>query len=198
MNESLNTTRLEAFSDAVIAVIITIMVLELHAPDSGTLEALRSVAPAFSIYLLSFINTGVYWNNHHHVIKAAKRVTAGIMWANLNLLFWISLIPFATAWLGDSGLKSWPVALYGTVLILAGFSFQILQRAIIADIGADSAFAKALGDDIKGKMSVILYALGIAASFWIPWVACGLYALVTLSWLLPDPRIERAFHATHE
>ncbi len=186
----MHTGRLEAFSDGVIAVIITIMVLELHVPNGADFAALHEIWPSFLVYVLSFVTTGIFWNNHHHVILAARRVTAKIMWANLHLLFWISLVPFATAYVGEHHASPWPAALYGLLLAMSGLSFQILQRAIVADVGKDSALAHALGTDAKGKVSLLLYIAGIACAFWNPIVSYILYALVILAWVLPDPRIE--------
>lgn len=190
-HDVLNTTRLEAFSDGVLAVIITIMVLELHMPEGRGWADLMTLVPSFLVYILSFATTGVFWNNHHHVLRSAKRVTAGIMWANLHLLFWISLVPFATAWVGHYHDSLWPAALYGIILIFSGLSFQILQRAIIADVGRNSDLAKALGSDLKGKISLFFYVVGVAIAFWHPTLSYFFYAAVILAWALPDPRIEK-------
>ena len=189
------TGRLEALSDGVIAVVITIMVLELHAPDDASAAALWTVLPGFLIYILSFVTTGVFWNNHHHVMRGAHRVTARIMWANLNLLFWISMVPFATAWVARHYASTLPAAAYGTILIVSGFGFQLLQKAIVADLGPDSAYARAIGSDWKGKLSLALYVLGVVVAFWQPFISFTLYALVILAWLAPDKRIERVEEA---
>ena len=185
------TGRLDALSDGVIAVVITIMVLELHAPEGASAAALWTVLPGLLIYILSFIATGVFWNNHHHVLRGAQHVTARIMWANLNLLFWISLVPFATAWVARNSTSALPAATYGIILIISGLGFQLLQKAIVADLGHDSAFARAIGSDWKGKLSLALYLLGVVAAFWQPFISFTLYALVILAWLVPDTRIER-------
>jgi uncharacterized membrane protein len=185
------TGRVEAFSDGVLAVIITIMALELRAPLGGSGADLRARLPALLVYILSFVFIGIYWNNHHHLLRAARRVTGGVMWANLHLLFWLSLTPFATAWMGDAHLAPVPTAVYGIVLLLAGAAFNILEYLIIASQGAHSPLRAAVGSDVKGKVSVLLYAIAITASFWLPWIAAAIYALVALMWLVPDPRIER-------
>jgi uncharacterized membrane protein len=183
--------RLEAFSDGVLAIIITIMVLELKVPHSSDVAALRPLLPVFLTYVLSFLYLGIYWNNHHHLLKAIHRVKGGIMWANLHLLFWLSLFPFATGWMGENHFTPAPTALYGAVLLLAAVAYFILQNAIIATQGADSKLAAAIGRDFKGKLSIVLYAVAIAASLFQPWIANGLYALVALLWLIPDRRLER-------
>jgi uncharacterized membrane protein len=183
--------RLEAFSDGVLAIIITIMVLELKVPHGSDFAALRPILPVFLSYVLSFIYIGIYWNNHHHLIKAAPRVTAAIMWANLHLLFWLSLFPFATGWMGENHFTSLPSALYGAVLLFAAIAYYILQWLIIAEAGRDSKLAYSFGRDWKGKLSPLLYALGIGLSFFRPWMAGCIYVLVALLWLIPDRRIER-------
>ena len=184
--------RLEAFSDGVLAIIITIMVLEMKVPHGSTWESLRPVISVFCSYVLSFVYVGIYWNNHHHLIKAARGVNSGIMWANLHLLFWLSLFPFVTGWMGESHLRApLPAALYGVVLFLAAIAYYILQNRIIAAQGRDSKVAVAIGKDWKGKLSPVLYAVGIAASFVHPWIAGAIYILVALLWLVPDRRIER-------
>jgi uncharacterized membrane protein len=186
--------RLEAFSDGVFAVIITIMVLEIKAPANTSFAALRSVLPVFLSYVLSFIYVGIYWNNHHHLLHAAQRVSGGILWANLHLLFWLSLTPFATVWLGENPHASAPVALYGAVLLLAGTAYFILTRSLLRHHAEDSALAIAIGRDRKGIVSLEIYAVGIALAFVRPWMACGCYVAVAVMWLCPDPRIEKNVH----
>jgi uncharacterized membrane protein len=183
--------RLAAFSDGVIAIIITIMVLELRAPKEPTVEALRPVVPVFLSYLLSFVLVAIYWNNHHHLIQAADRVTGRVLWANTHLLFWLSLVPFVTHWLGGA-FAPVPVAAYGVVMLLAGCAYYLLSRALVADHGPDSALAAAVGRDAKGKASVLLYAAAVPLAFVEPRAACGLYVVVAVLWLVPDRRIETA------
>jgi TMEM175 potassium channel family protein len=183
--------RLEAFSDGVIAIIITIMVLELKVPRGANFVALRPLIPVFLSYVLSFIFLGIYWNNHHHLLQAVQRVNGHILWANLHLLFWLSLTPFVTAWMGENHFAAWPVALYGMVLLLAGFAYLILTRALIAHHGKGSALATALGRDFKGKVSLVFYAVAIPLSFVNSWFAGALYVLVAVMWLIPDRRIEK-------
>jgi uncharacterized membrane protein len=183
--------RLEAFSDGVLAIIITIMVLELKVPHGSDFAALRPLLPVFLSYLLSFIYLGIYWNNHHHLIKAAPRVNGAIMWGNLHLLFWLSLFPFATGWMGENHFTSLPSATYGLVLLLAAVAYYILQSLIIAEAGANSKLAHAFKADWKGKLSPVLYATGIALSFFRPWIAGSIYVAVALLWLIPDRRISR-------
>jgi uncharacterized membrane protein len=183
--------RLEAFSDGVLAIIITVMVLELKVPLGSDLAALKPLLPIFLTYVLSFIYLGIYWNNHHHLLKAAHRVNGAMMWANLHLLFWLSLFPFVTGWMGENHFTPMPTALYGAVLLLAAIAYYILQSLIIAEHGRDSKLAAALGRDFKGKLSPVLYAIAIAASFFRAWLAGGIYVLVALLWLIPDRRIER-------
>jgi uncharacterized membrane protein len=183
--------RLEAFSDGVLAIIITIMVLELKVPHGVELAALKPVLPVFLSYVLSFIYVGIYWNNHHHLFHAADQVSGGILWANLHLLFWLSLFPFATGWIGENHVAPVPTAFYGFVLLMAAIAFYILQRGIIAKQGRDSLLANALGPDWKGKLSPTLYLVAIPLAFVNPWISNGLYVLVALLWLVPDPRIER-------
>lgn len=183
--------RLEAFSDGVLAIIITIMVLELKVPHGANLAALRPLIPVFLSYVLSFIYIGIYWNNHHHLLQAVRHVNGRILWANLHLLFWLSLIPFVTGWMGENHFAALPIALYGTVLLLAAIAYFILSLALIAHHGKDSALAIALGRDFKGKISVVLYAVAILLSFVNSWVAFGLYVLVAIMWLIPDRRIEK-------
>ncbi len=188
----MNTTRLEAFSDGVIAIIITIMVLELKVPHGEDLAALASMLPVFLSYVLSFIYVGIYWNNHHHMLHACEQVSGGILWANLHLLFWLSLFPIATAWMGENHHAVLPSALYGAVLLAAAIAYVILQQAIIAVQGPGSVLKVAVGGDWKGKLSPALYGLGIASAFWSPPVSQGLYILVAVIWLVPDRRIEPA------
>ena len=183
--------RLEAFSDAVIAIIITIMVLEIAAPHRAELAALRPLIPTFLCYLMSFVYLGIYWNNHHHLFQAIKHVDGRVLWANMHLLFWLSLIPFGTAWMGENYFAPWPVALYGVILVLAGIAYFILTRALLAIHGKDSALATALGRDFKGKISVVIYLVAIPLAFLSPWLANALYVAVAIMWLVPDPRIER-------
>ena len=187
--------RLEAFSDGVIAIIITIMVLEMAVPHSGDLAALRPVIPAFVSYVLSFMFIGIYWNNHHHMLHAAQEVNGRILWSNLHLLFWLSLIPFATAWMGENHFAQLPVALYGTVLMMAGIAYYILAHSLIRHHGRDSTLALALGKDFKGKLSVLVYAAAIPLSFFNRWIALGAYVAVAVMWLIPDRRIERTLTA---
>ena len=184
--------RLEAFSDGVLAIIITIMVLELRAPHEASAAALRPLLPVFLSYVLSFVYLGIYWNNHHHMFQAAERVGGGVLWANLHLLFWLSLFPFVTDWMGENHFAPLPTALYGAVLLMAAIAYWILQAAVIARHGAGSLLARAVGRDLKGKISPVLYALAIAAAFVHPMLAQALYVLVALIWLVPDARIERA------
>jgi uncharacterized membrane protein len=189
--------RLEAFSDGVLAIIITIMVLELRAPHGTELAALHPLLPVLLSYVLSFVFLGIYWNNHHHMLYCTHRVTGGILWANLHLLFWLSLVPFVTAWMGENPLAATPTALYGVVLLMAGIAYWILQQLILRSEGPQSVLAAALGRDIKGKLSPVLCALAIAAAFVHPGIAFVLYLLVVLMWLIPDRRIERALsHAS--
>lgn len=187
--------RLEAFSDGVIAVLITIMVLELKAPHGHDLEAIRPLLPVLLSYTLSFIFLGIYWNNHHHLLHAIKHVNGTILWANLHLLFWLSLIPFLTNWMSESHFEALPVALYGVDLLLSGIAFTILVRVLIGHHGKDSTLAKAIGNDIKGKVSVVGYALAIPGAFVNVWIAGGLYVLIAIIWLIPDKRIERELAA---
>jgi uncharacterized membrane protein len=184
--------RLEAFSDGVLAIIITIMVLELKPPRSSELRALEPLIPVFLSYILSFVFVGIYWNNHHHLLQAVRQVNGRVLWANLHLLFWLSLTPFVTAWMGETYFGDWPVAAYGVVLLLSGFAYSILTRVLIAQHGKESALAIAVGRDHKGNLSILIYAVAIPVSFVEAHVACGLYALVALMWLIPDRRIESA------
>ena len=183
--------RLEAFSDGVLAIIITIMVLELKVPHGSDFNDLKPLLPVFLSYVLSFLYIGIYWNNHHHLIKAAHGINGSILWANLHLLFWLSLFPFVTGWMGENHFTPLPSALYGAVLLFAAIAYYILQNLIIAEQGGrESKLAKALGKDWKGKLSPILYALGIALSFMQPWIGGAIYTLVALMWLIPDRRLE--------
>jgi uncharacterized membrane protein len=185
--------RLEAFSDGVIAIIITIMVLDLKAPRQAELSALVPLIPAFLSYVLSFVFVGIYWNNHHHLLQTVRVVNGPILWANLHLLFWLSLTPFVTSWMGETGFGDWSVAAYGLVLLLAGFAYSILTKALIVHHGGDSPLALAVGKDIKGKISLLFYAVAIPIAFVEPLASCGLYALVAAIWLIPDRRIESRF-----
>ncbi len=184
--------RLEAFSDGVIAIIITIMVLELGIPHGVTLAAIIPLAPIFLSYVLSFVYVGIYWNNHHHMLHTCKRVTGGILWANLHLLFWLSLFPFVTGWMGENHFAPAPSALYGGVLLMTAIAYWILQQTIIKSQGPQSPLKAAIGSDWKGKLSPVLYAIAILSTFFVPWLAQALYVLVALMWLVPDRRIERS------
>jgi uncharacterized membrane protein len=183
--------RLEAFSDGVLAIIITIMVLELGVPSGATLRSLQPLAPSLLSYALSFVFLGIYWNNHHHLFQAVQRVNGPVLWANLHLLFWLSLIPFATGWLGENGLVSLPVALYGLVLLLAACAYYLLVRSLIIVHGSESPLGAAVGRDVKGKISILMYAVAIGVSFLSPLLAWVLYVAVALIWLIPDRRIEK-------
>ena len=191
----MTTTRLEAFSDAVIAIVITIMVLEFQVPEGADWHALGEVAPAFLMYTLSFVFLAIYWNNHHHLLHAAARVSGGILWANMHLLFWLSLVPFTTAWTGESRLAPLPTAAYGAVLLLASVAYWILVNAIIAREGPESRLRAAIGSDLKGKISILIYAAAIPLAFVNPVIAGALYIAVAGIWLFPDPRIERRLDA---
>ena len=182
--------RLEAFSDGVLAIVITIMVLELKMPEGASLAALRSVLPAFLSYVLSFVYLGIYWVNHHHMLQMAERINGKILWANLHLLFWLSLVPSATAWLGENHDESLPAAVYGAVMLAPAIAYYVLQNTIIAEEGPNSRLRAAIGRDWKGKVSPLLYASAIGLAFVHPWIADGVYVLVALIWLVPDPRIE--------
>ena len=184
--------RLEAFSDGVVAIIITIMVLELKVPHGASFESLAPLLPVFLSYVLSFVYVGIYWNNHHHMLHAATKVSGGVLWANLHLLFWLSLLPFATGWMGENHFAPWPSAVYGFVLLMAAIAYVILQQVIIACDGPDSLLKHAVGGDWKGKLSPFAYLAGIASTFFLPWVAQVLYVLAALVWFVPDRRIERA------
>ena len=187
--------RMEAFSDGVLAIIITIMVLELAVPQGDSLAALLPLAPIFLSYLLSFVNIGIYWNNHHHLLHAVTHVNGRVLWANLHLLFWLSLIPFGTAWMGENHFAAWPVALYGIILVGAAIAYFVLVRALLVIHGRDSVLAKALGRDTKGKISVVIYLVAIPLAFVSGWFAGALYVLVAIMWLIPDRRIEKVLGA---
>ena len=183
--------RMEAFSDGVVAILITIMVLELKVPRGTDAAALLPLVPVFLSYVLSFIFLGIYWSNHHHLLQAIKHVDGRVLWANLHLLFWLSLIPFVTAWMGENKFAPWPVAFYGIIMLGAAIAYFILAHALIALHGRDSALATALGRDLKGRVSVVIYGAAIPFSFVDSWFACGLYVLVAVMWLIPDRRIEK-------
>ena len=183
--------RLESFSDGVLAIIITVMVLEMKVPHGADLGALKSVLPVFLSYVLSFVYLAIYWNNHHHMLYATQHVTGAVLWANLHLLFWLSLFPFVTGWMGENHFASTPVALYGIVLLMAAVAYSLLQHAIIQSQGSDSLLARAVGRDLKGKISPILYGVAILATFYNSWIAGFIYVFVALMWLIPDRRIER-------
>jgi len=186
--------RLEAFSDGVIAVLITIMVLEMKVPHGETMAALTPVLPVFLSYVLSFVYIGIYWNNHHHMLHAVHKVSGPILWANLHLLFWLSLVPFTTGWMGENHFTALPTALYGAVLLMSAIAYWILQQLIIASQGPDSLLKKAVGSDWKGKASPLAYLAAIPLAFWQGWLSLALYVLVALIWLVPDTRIERVIH----
>jgi uncharacterized membrane protein len=185
--------RLEAFSDGVIAIIITIMVLEIKVPHGGSFADLKSLIPVFLSYVLSFIYIGIYWNNHHHLLHAVNRISGGMLWANLHLLFWLSLVPFATGWMGENHFSASPMALYGFILLMAATAYTILQLTIIKEEGKEGLLAKAIGADFKGKLSLVLYVLAIVSTLWNGWIAAAIYILVALIWLVPDKRIEKNF-----
>jgi uncharacterized membrane protein len=183
--------RLEAFSDGVIAIIITIMVLEMKVPHGTSLTSLKPLLPVFLSYILSFVNIGIYWNNHHHMMHACSKINGAVLWTNMHLLFWLSLVPFVTGWMGENHFATWPVALYGIVLLMAGVAYYFLAHCLIDIHGKDSIFAKALGSDRKGKLSVVIYAIGIGLAFVHPLIGFGLYVLVAASWFIPDKRFEQ-------
>ena len=189
--------RLEAFSDGVIAIIITIMVLELKAPHEPTLAGLIPLGPVLLSYVLSFLYVGIYWNNHHHLLHAIERVDGRVLWANLHLLFWLSLVPFATAWMGENHFAATPVALYGVILLMAGVAYFLLTMALIAHHGRDSTLARAVGRDYKGKVSMVAYAIALPLAFWQPWAAMAVYGAVAVLWLVPDRRIEKNLAHEH-
>ena len=186
-------SRMEAFSDGVLAIIITIMVLELKVPHGTDFAVLKPLLPMLLAYALSFLYVGIYWTNHHHMLHTVQKVTGPVLWANLHLLFWLSLLPVTTSWISENQLASEPVALYGAVLLMAAFAFWTLQQLIVASQGPQSLLKKAIKDDWKGKLSLVLYAIGVVLAFVVPWLAISIYALVALIWLVPDRRIERVF-----
>jgi uncharacterized membrane protein len=190
--------RLAAFSDGVIAIIITIMVLELKSPHGADLATLRPVVRTLLCYVLSFTFVGIYWNNHHHLFHVVRHVSGGVLWANLHLLFWLSLTPFVMGWLGESGVTTWPVAMYGVVLLMSGVAYYILVRALLRVHGPHSRLARAVGADFKGLISLAIYLVAIAAAFVQPWVAAGLYLAVAILWLVPDRRMERVLASPDE
>lgn len=195
----MNKGRLEAFSDGVIAIIITIMVLEIKVPEHGdTLASLKPLIPKFISYVLSFTYVGIYWNNHHHLMHAVKKVSGSMLWANLNLLFWLSLFPVTAGWMGENHFTFWPVVAYGVVLFLAAIAYLILVITIKNTEGAHSLVVEAIGNDSKGKISLVFYALGIGLSLVNPWIGCSMYVIVAAIWFIPDTRIERAIHQSLE
>ena len=187
----MTTARMEAFSDGVIAIIITVMVLEMRAPRGTDLTALRPLIPVFLSYLLSFVFLGIYWSNHHHLLQVAEHVNGSVLWANLHLLFWLSLTPFVTNWMGENQFAAWPVASYGVVMLCAAVAYFILVRALLSLHGRESVLATALGSDFKGKISILIYLVAIPLAFVRSWLACALYVFVAIMWLVPDRRIER-------
>jgi uncharacterized membrane protein len=191
--------RLEAFSDGVLAIIITIMVLEIKVPHGDILEDLKPLLPVFMSYVLSFIYIGIYWNNHHHLMQVVHKVSGAVLWSNIHLLFWLSLVPFATAWMGENHFSKWPVILYGFILLMAGVAYYILAHCLTSIHGKDSVLAKAIGKDRKGMLSVILYIAGIIASAVIdPWIGFSIYAVVAVIWFIPDRRIEKKIETEHK
>jgi uncharacterized membrane protein len=193
----MSKSRMEIFSDALFAIIMTIMVLEMKVPHGVGLAALGAVLPVFLSYVLSFVYLSIYWNNHHHMLSVTHQVSGGILWANLHLLFWLSLIPFASGWMGENRFPPVPTALYGVILLLAGCAYLLLQRKILIQEGPDSTLAAAVGKDWKGRVSLLLYAFGIALAFLRPWLAGAIYVSAALLWLVPDPRIERKVAPAH-
>lgn len=194
----MNKGRLEAFSDGVIAILITIMVLELKVPHGTDFGALKPLLPVFLSYVLSFIYLGIYWNNHHHMLQATRYINGAILWANLHLLFWLSLVPFTTGWMGENHFASLPTAVYGANLLAAGIAYYVLQSLIIKEQGEDSELKRAIGSDFKGKISPVIYIAAIILAFVNEWIADALYVSVALMWLIPDRRIEKKIHASHE
>jgi uncharacterized membrane protein len=182
--------RLEAFSDGVLAIIITIMVLEMKVPHDDSMQELIKIGPVFMSYVLSFIYIGIYWNNHHHLMHATQKISGAAMWANNHLLFWLSLMPFASGWMGENHFTKWPVIVYGVVLIMNSIAYYILVLCLLKANGKDSTLAKALGSDLKGRLSTLIYAIGIAVAFFNSWISLGLYSVVAIMWLIPDRRIE--------
>jgi uncharacterized membrane protein len=191
-----DTTRLETFSDGVLAIIITIMVLELRTPEGGEWHDLQPLLPRLVAYVMSFIYIGIYWNNHHHMLHAADHVSGPILWANNHLLFWLSIVPFVTGWVGEHPVAPVPTAVYGVVLVMAALAYTILQNTILAHHGPHSKLAKAVGSDLKGKLSILLYLSAIPLAFVTHWIADGIYVFVALMWLVPDKRIEQHVHGT--
>lgn len=189
----MNRNRMEAFSDGVMAIIITIMILELKIPHGIDAESLKPLLPDFLSYVLSFVFIGIYWNNHHHLLHTVKFVNGKILWANMHLLFWLSLTPFVTGWMGENNFAAFPVAVYGIILLLTGLAYYILSRIIISSHGHDSLLAKAVGQDFKGIVSLVVYLAAVLLSILNPLISCGLYVLVAVMWLIPDKRIERNF-----
>jgi uncharacterized membrane protein len=187
---AMTTGRLEAFSDGVLAIIITIMVLELKVPKETTLASLKPIYPVLISYILSFINIGIYWNNHHHLMHSVDQVDGTVMWANMHLLFWLSLVPFGSAWMGENDFTLWPVAVYGIILAMCGVAYFLLVRSLIHLHGMDSILAKAVGNDKKGRWSVLLYLAGVGFCFYNPWIGFGMYVLVAAMWFIPDRRIK--------
>ena len=185
--------RMEAFSDGVFAIIITIMVLELKVPDGEYLSSLLPLAPVFLSYVVSFLYVGIYWNNHHHLLQAAQNVNGRILWANLHLLFWLSLVPFVTGWMGRNDFAAWPVCLYGVNLLMSGFAYRLLVRSLVGHHGRESLVAKAIGKDLKGNISLAIYVLAIPLAFVNSWLACLMYVVVAMIWFVPDTRIEKSF-----
>jgi uncharacterized membrane protein len=183
--------RLEAFSDGVIAIIITIMVLELRTPEGAALEALRPLVAKFACYAVSFAFLGIYWNNHHHMLQAARHVDGRILWANMHLLFWLSLVPFVTAWVGETHFASIPVAAYGVIQLLAGIAYYLLSQSLIARHGDDSPLARAVGRDYKGRLSIAFYVIAVIAAFVSPWISCAIFVGLDILWIVPDRRIEK-------
>ena len=188
----MSKSRLEAFSDGVIAIIITIMVLELKIPEGNTLSSLAPLAPKFLSYLLSFVFVGIYWNNHHHLMHVVERINGRVLWANMHLLFWLSIVPFGTGWMGENELSSTPVAVYGFILLMAGFAYYLLTRALLAIHGEGTRLAAAININTKEYISLASYASGVLLSFVNPWIAVGLYVFVAVIWFIPDPRVEKA------
>jgi uncharacterized membrane protein len=191
----MSKNRMEAFSDGVIAIIITIMVLGLTPPRGSDWTALRPLVPSFLGYVLSFVFIGIYWNNHHHLFQVVNQVNGWVLWANLHLLFWLSLIPFATMWMGQNAFAPWPVALYGVIMSMAAVAYYLLTRSLIALEGRDSIFAKAVGKDLKGKASLVICLVAVPLAFLSAWLACGLYVLVAVMWFIPDRRIEKVLQS---
>lgn len=191
----LSKSRLEAFSDGVLAIVITIMVLEMKVPHGTDLASLRPLIPVFLSYLLSFIHLGIYWNNHHHLFQAVQKVNGRVLWANLHLLFWLSLIPFVTGWMGENNFAAWPAFFYGVVLLGASVAYYILERQLVATHDRSSSLDRAVGRDRKAKLSTLLYIVAVGIALWVPWASCGIYVLVAVSWLIPDRRIERELAA---